>query len=122
MCLISSAFFLFILSFSGCGLDKKPCDYNPSTWICEDPYIIVRYGGQPYSSGELHINNQIVAIESDFDHGSHVYFGQEGWVNFNEILIAGKYEFSANRFIVYIEKDEIFENKYKTLVFIRQKE
>ena len=115
---------VFIITSTACMVDytKRPWNFRPSKWSCEDPYILLEYDYNDSfeNYGETQFHGDIITFRPEFDHGNRVLFSPLDSNYYGDILFIGRCRFSSKKLIIYqVEKDLIFDNQYETIVITR---
>lgn len=129
--LIIAVLIFFVFRFHGSAdiySGERPCDYPNTKWVLSEPkgvsgYFIVDSNGQ--CKGEIeNINGAKKSIRVNFNFDTGVFFENDD----NEQMLSGKVpsfftygQFYEDKLIIKnIEKDELFNNKYDKLVFLKK--
>lgn len=113
---------VFVGILSGCDVfaHRRPPNYAHTTWICEQPHIVIAvYEAPTYEDYILEETDcKAEKIRSGWGYGGELTYYD---VETDEVLLEGNCSFSSNRLTVYITKDIMFKGKYayKTIEFTR---
>ncbi len=109
----------------GCNVDyyagKRPFDYGPADWVCEDPEITIHIR-------EIDtITLEIPGLNIPDTTGVAFLFGRRVWIIDRQlegpdvVLLDGECSFSPTKLKVRVTQDDLFDGKYegKTIIFNR---
>lgn len=114
-----------LVLLNGCDpyADRYPLTKH-SEWVCEDPIIVLKYtitdDGCIITEANLTIDDEQVPIEINMRGDIFDIFGindVEGVNAPNNILMHGEWRYSRGKLILEIERDNLFDGKYKVLEF-----
>jgi hypothetical protein len=115
---------LLLTCMFGCTPDYSniPMERPNTKWVCADPDIWFEVDKDQQTLGEVKVNGNIIKMEVGFRNPHNLYFlsGDNTPSSPLETLFGGTGTFSKDKMIVKINDDNLFNNKYKKLIFIRE--
>ena len=112
---------LLLLCIGLCGCDmyagSRPHNYRNTQWICNETDIVIEVD----ANRELtcYVGSQRFYVH--FNYGSGIFFFENDDPNVvNEPVLVGECKFGAQKFVVSVDKDLLFDGAYPTLTFIRR--
>jgi len=115
---------LLLTCMIGCSkyYANRPMEFPNTKWVCSNPDIWFQVDKDGQSAGEVKVNDSIIKMT--------VHFGQAKGVGFFsgdntpssplESLFRGDGTFSKDKMVIKVGSDNLFNNKYKKLVFNKE--
>ncbi len=119
-----------LLMLTGCVYkpNYRPTNQAPSLWVCEEPRIEVFVSDEYKENGfelldptcKIYDGNQVIDCDILFDYGAGVTITINKTQISEKKILEGLCDYTADTFTVTVQTDEIFDNKYEELVFVKQ--
>lgn len=122
--------FICIIMLCGCDINdgKRPYNYSPAKWICEDPYIWFEVDDQKQCYGKVQTKAGEIEIALIFEPGAGVIIIPKEVYNSDPIdmsrrLWRGEAKFSKTEMTLYeATYNELFPDDNMEITFVRQGE
>jgi hypothetical protein len=115
--------------FVGCDpySGREPFNYQNTRWVCSEPNIWFEVDNEKRILGEINIKGNIKSFTIMFAPGGRSDFYPSSFLNDSSMslkdrLLYGDGVFGKKKFVIKIQNDTLFDNKYKELIFYREKE
>lgn len=114
--------------FCACDINtgKRPYDYSPAKWVCEEPNVWFEVDEEKQCYGEVHIGRKTISIALFFESGSGVQIlpieaVEQSPIDGTHILWSGQAKFSKTEMTLYeASYNELFPEDNLEITFVRQ--